>query len=295
MKELIQRGIFGLVFLLFVFAPFIVDLKNGSNIFNFTLYTFAMLSTYELFKMSKTTPFPSQLMFPALLLNTALFLPMLMETLRGLFPSLPYNAIWLKLNIDALMTGLTVLVVAAIVVFTVLIFVKGSIEAIFKYTFVLNMLYVAVPLGLLSFAYTLSDVSTKQLLLLALLPIYLNDTFAYLSGRLFGKHLMFPKVSPKKTWEGFIGGVLVAAITMMVLLYFNKTELTTTKDYLAIGCVSASVSVLATLGDFFESRLKRTAGIKDSGAILPGHGGILDRIDAMLFAAPLMYVILVMF
>ena len=298
MRELIQRGIFGIVFLLFVFAPFVLDLKNNTNIFNLTLYVFAMLGTYELFKMGKGTAFPSNLMLPALLFNTALFLPMLIVSIKGLFPELPLNSILMSPENWELIYKLVIigsmLAGISIIIFTALIFVKGSVEAIYKFVFPLNVLYIAVPLALLSVAYTLSPKEIKPLLFIALLPIYLNDTFAYISGRLFGKHLMFPRVSPKKTWEGFIGGMLIAALTMVVLLYFNRNEFTTNKDYLLIAIVSALVSVLATLGDFFESRLKRTAGVKDSGGILPGHGGILDRIDAMLFAAPIVFVILIL-
>ncbi len=292
MKELIQRGIFGLVFLLFVFAPFILDLKNSTNIFNLTLFVFAMLSTYELFKMTKNTEFPSNLLFPALLFNTALFLPMLLETLRGLFPDMPFNPIWDKLNSVSLVMTVITICALSLIVFSTLIFIKGSIQAIFKFSFVLNALYISLPLALLSYGYTLSPPANKQLLFLVLIPIYLNDTFAYISGRLFGKHLMFPSVSPKKTWEGFIGGMLIAALTMVLLLFFNRTAATTSTELIAMGLISICVSILATLGDFFESRLKRAANTKDSGNILPGHGGILDRIDAMLFAAPILYVFL---
>lgn len=295
MKELIQRGIFGLVFLLFVFAPFILDLKNNTNIFNLTLFVFAMLSTYELFKMSKNTEFPSNLLFPALLFNITLFLPMLLETLGGLFPEMPFNALWAKVNSASFVFIIIVICAIAILLFSTLIFIKGSIQAIFKFSFVLNALYISLPLALLSYGYTLSPPQNKQLLFLVLLPIYLNDTFAYVSGRLFGKHLMFPTVSPKKTWEGFTGGLIIAALTMMLLLYINRTAATTSVWYVAIALISVCVSVLATLGDFFESRLKRAANTKDSGNILPGHGGILDRIDAMLFAAPLVFIVLTLF
>ncbi len=292
MKELITRGIFGLVFLLFVFAPFIVDLSNNQNIFNLTLYAFAMLGTFEMFKLSKNTPTPSGYMIPGFLLTTALFLPMLLETIRGLFPGSPLRPIIEVINAGPLIYGASILSALAILVFSALIFRKKSIEGIYKATFLLNAFYISIPLALLSMSYSLSSVIEKQMLFMVLLPIYLNDTFAYLSGRLFGKHLMFPSVSPKKTWEGFIGGMLIAALGMVLLLYFNRTLFTETSHYIAIALVSMVVSVLATLGDLFESKLKRTAQVKDSGAILPGHGGILDRIDAMLFAAPLMYVFL---
>jgi len=295
MKELITRGIFGLVFLLFVFAPFIVDLNNNQNIFNLTLYAFAMLGTFEVFKLSKNTPTPSNYLIPGLLLATALFLPMLLETLRGLFPESNLKPIWLVMNVEPLIYVAVSLTALGMLVFSALIFRKKSIEGIYKATFLLNALYVSIPLALLSMAYSLSSVVEKQMLLIVLLPIYLNDTFAYLSGRLFGKHLMFPSVSPKKTWEGFVGGVLIAALGMVTLLYVNRTAFTENSHYIAIALVSMSVSVLATLGDLFESKLKRTAQVKDSGSILPGHGGILDRIDAMLFAAPLLYVSLWLF
>lgn len=128
------------------------------------------------------------------------------------------------------------------------------------------------------------------MLLIVLLPIYLNDTLAYVFGRLFGKTPLLPSVSPKKTWEGFVGGMIGAAITMIVLLYFIGQF--TIPNIIAIVMVSIIASVLATLGDLFESKLKRSVDIKDSGNILPGHGGILDRIDAMLFVAPVLYVLL---
>lgn len=134
------------------------------------------------------------------------------------------------------------------------------------------------------------DVETKSLLFIVLLPIYLNDSLAYLFGKFFGKNKLIPSVSPKKTWEGFVGGAIGAAVTMLVLIYFRNGG--TTETYILMAIVSLLVSVLATFGDLFESKLKRAAEVKDSGNILPGHGGILDRIDAMLFAVPVLYVFL---
>ncbi|MNY53617.1 Phosphatidate cytidylyltransferase [compost metagenome] len=130
------------------------------------------------------------------------------------------------------------------------------------------------------------------MLLIVLLPIYLNDTLAYVFGRLFGKTPLIPSVSPKKTREGFIGGMIGAAAVMLGILYF--TGAFTKENALAIAGVSVLASILATLGDLFESKLKRSIDIKDSGNILPGHGGILDRIDAMLFVAPVLYVLLIL-
>jgi phosphatidate cytidylyltransferase len=113
---------------------------------------------------------------------------------------------------------------------------------------------------------------------------------AYVFGRLFGKHKMAPSISPKKSWEGFVGGLLGTLVVVnLTLVILNLSSFT---NHVSLSIVSILASVLATLGDLFESKLKRSIDIKDSGALLPGHGGILDRIDAMLFVAPVLYLIL---
>ncbi len=108
-----------------------------------------------------------------------------------------------------------------------------------------------------------------------------NDTFAFLSGVVFGKHLMAPHVSPKKTWEGFFGAIIATTIGAALVLHFAFD-----KPWY-FGAILGVVGVVtATFGDLIESAIKRDLGIKDMGSILPGHGGILDRIDSMLFTAP---------
>jgi phosphatidate cytidylyltransferase len=108
-----------------------------------------------------------------------------------------------------------------------------------------------------------------------------NDTFAFLSGVLFGKHLMAPHVSPKKTWEGFAGSIIATTIGASLVMHF-----TFHKPWY-VGAILGVVGVVtATFGDLIESAIKRDLGIKDMGTILPGHGGILDRIDSILFTAP---------
>lgn len=106
-----------------------------------------------------------------------------------------------------------------------------------------------------------------------------HDTGSYIAGKLWGKHKIAPSISPGKTWEGFLGG-LISALGV-TLFFFEPTA--------SIMFFTLVVSTLALLGDLFESFLKRRANLKDSGTLLPGHGGILDRIDAILFVAPLFY------
>jgi len=119
-----------------------------------------------------------------------------------------------------------------------------------------------------------------------LLLIWANDTGAYILGRAFGRHKLFERVSPGKTWEGFGGGLISALIVGTVL--YRYLDLLSINQWLLI---AGAVSVIGTLGDLVESMLKRNLGIKDSGGILPGHGGLLDRFDSLLLVAPVVYVL----
>jgi phosphatidate cytidylyltransferase len=125
--------------------------------------------------------------------------------------------------------------------------------------------------------------------ILAFVVTWANDTFAYFAGRAFGRHKLFERISPKKTWEGFAGGAagsIAGALVTRALLPDDLGRLSTA----AIIAIGAGGAVLGPLGDLCESMFKRAAGVKDSGWIIPGHGGLLDRIDALLFVAPWIYV-----
>ncbi len=113
--------------------------------------------------------------------------------------------------------------------------------------------------------------------------IWINDTMAYIVGSLIGK-TPFSKISPKKTWEGTIGGGLLCVLVISLIAYFTK--LLSVKDAAVIAALCA---VFGTLGDLLESKLKRMAGVKDSGSIMPGHGGFLDRFDSLLIATPFVW------
>jgi phosphatidate cytidylyltransferase len=117
-----------------------------------------------------------------------------------------------------------------------------------------------------------------------LLAIFAADTVAYVVGRLVGRHKMTPVLSPGKTWEGFVGGTAAAVFVAFISLY--RTGFVDGWRSIVLGSV---IALSAVLGDLFESALKRDAGVKDSGTLLPGHGGILDRLDAVLFAAAASY------
>lgn len=120
--------------------------------------------------------------------------------------------------------------------------------------------------------------------------IWVNDSFAYVVGKLIGRTKLFPEVSPKKTVEGAIGGYIFALIVAYFLATYEP-NLTLTQWFI----LATVVVIMGNLGDLIESKFKRVAGIKDSGAILPGHGGMLDRLDSMVFAAPFAYLTLNIF
>ena len=149
----------------------------------------------------------------------------------------------------------------------------------------LGIIYIIVPfllLSITSFDFTSSDISYAPNKLLGFfLLIWANDTFAYLVGRAIGKTKLFERISPKKTWEGTGGGLICTqGIAYILSIYF--TDLAPIHWQV----IALIVSVFGTLGDLVESMFKRSLGVKDSGNILPGHGGILDRFDAVLLSSP---------
>lgn len=144
-----------------------------------------------------------------------------------------------------------------------------------------------VPLFISSLVFIRSDVqSGVAWIFYVLVLVAFCDTGAFYAGTFFGKHKLCPKVSPGKTVEGFMGGLALSLIGGLAIkaYFFPELPLAMTVIFLI------TVSVVGPVGDLFESALKRTGGVKDSGSIIPGHGGILDRIDALLFVAPVAYV-----
>lgn len=117
--------------------------------------------------------------------------------------------------------------------------------------------------------------------------MWVNDSFAFLIGKNFGKRKLFPSVSPKKTIEGFIGGFVFSIVAAGVIYYFNRDL--SLMNWLILAVIT---SVLGTIGDLIQSKFKRHANVKDSGTLIPGHGGFFDRLDSLLFAAPFVYLYL---
>ena len=119
-----------------------------------------------------------------------------------------------------------------------------------------------------------------------LFTVFAADTGAFFVGRTFGRHRMAPAISPKKSWEGFVGGLVAAVLVAFLVLYRDRDEFLTIPETLVLGLV---IAFAAVLGDLFESAVKRDLEVKDSGRVLGGHGGMLDRLDSLLWAGPAAY------
>ncbi len=147
---------------------------------------------------------------------------------------------------------------------------------------IFTAIYISSPFALLSLLAFDNGTYNFQLPLSVFILVWMNDTGAYLSGVTIGKHKFFERISPKKTWEGTIGGfILTIAVAFLLSQFWFELSVI---QWLIFGAI---ISVMAVLGDLVESMFKRSIGIKDSGNILPGHGGILDRFDAVFFAIPM--------
>jgi phosphatidate cytidylyltransferase len=149
---------------------------------------------------------------------------------------------------------------------------------------VLGIFYIIVPFSLLACIAFNHGIYTTHLVLGLFFIIWANDTGAYLVGVKFGKHRLYEKISPKKSWEGSMGGAISSLlVSWIVSEYFFEL---TTRSWLVVALI---IIVTGTLGDLSKSQFKRSIGVKDSGNILPGHGGILDRFDALLMAVPFVF------
>jgi len=150
-------------------------------------------------------------------------------------------------------------------------------------------LYITLPFVCLAYIYSMNPLYALALFIF----IWTNDTFAYLTGITIGKHKLWERISPKKTWEGFFGGLVFTIFAGIAFHHFTVDFFETHSLIKWIG-LAIIVVVSGTFGDLFESAFKRKLNVKDSGTILPGHGGFLDRLDSILFAAPAVMVYLLL-
>lgn len=250
MKELgvrVTSGLIGIILLIFI-------VYKGGLFLSLSVYIIAMIGIRELYKaMEKIQVKPIYVL--GYLWTTELFLNTLVE----------FNYLGLIL---ALMT----------ITLLILIVLKEKIQVKDIAMTMLGMIYIPFLL------FHVVKLDGSEYIWLIFIISFGTDTFAYTAGNLFGKNKLCPKVSPNKTIEGSIGGIIGSSIlTIIFSLYLNLGPLW------KIIILSIICSILAQLGDLVASRIKRLTGIKDYGFIMPGHGGVLDRFDSIIFTAPVVY------
>ncbi len=167
------------------------------------------------------------------------------------------------------------------------LFSEKTIPLFSSKRFILTTFYISSAFVFLILIANSHHAYNPNILLGSFILVWVNDSFAYLVGKNFGKQKLFEKISPKKTVEGFLGGLFFSCIASYFIATFTETLNFT--NWLILSII---ISVFGTIGDLIESKFKRQAQVKDSGIIMPGHGGLLDRLDSIIFAAPFIYLFL---
>ncbi len=278
MKNVIVRSISGLIYITLI----VVSLMAGQRCFTALCALFAVLGVIEFTKLFQRRPVGTLALIDCLAAVALTTVPL------GLDMFVHAGAAGATGSYDNdMQTGLTILLCALTFIPAALII--RLVTALFDlrpnaFMSVVQSLaavaYLALPLCCLNLLYGYAG---WQLVLIMFLMIWINDTGAFCFGSLLGKHKMSPRLSPKKSWEGLIGG-FACSIGVGIATYFayNPWNFSIIL-WILLGLL---VGVFATWGDLFESLMKRSIGVKDSGHLIPGHGGILDRIDSLLLVAP---------
>ena len=212
-------------------------------------------------------------------------------------PAYHFNGYGLKENISLPVSA------AGVALSLIGIFQKKAITLKAFGIAVLGLIYISLCWGLMIDLYAETDIhlhDTMYVVGINIIPvtivvaIWINDTMAYLVGSLFGKTSL-SKVSPKKTWEGTAGGIIFCIALMYFLWGRLAYKIHDETMNLLFGIIAAIAAIAGVIGDLFESKLKRVAGVKDSGTLMPGHGGFLDRFDSLLLATPFVWIFIKLF
>jgi len=203
-----------------------------------------------------------------------------------------YLCIWYK-DLEGSDKAIQILLVITIFVNLILIkdlFAEKKIPLFESKRYITTTFYLSSGFVFMMLIANYENNFTPLLLLGSFILVWVNDSAAYIVGKNFGKQKLFPSISPKKTVEGFLGGLFFACISSFFIAKYTSDILDLKfTSWLILAII---VSVLGTIGDLIESKFKRQAGAKDSGVIMPGHGGLLDRLDSIIFASPFIYLFL---
>lgn len=263
MKDLTKRTITGAVYVLSVLAAVCINRYVAAGYFAIIiaigLYEFRKICTQNGIRMNGVLLYASAL---------------------GLYASVVLHSFGLTQYAEA---GFFVSVLLVLALFASCLYIKEEKPFSSAAYSLLALLYIVLPLSTANLIFAKQETLGYNLLLSIFIFAWCNDSFAYLFGSWLGKHRLFERHSPKKSWEGFIGGVVMTIVAAFVVWLCLGGRI-----YLWIA-IALVVSIVGTLGDLTESMFKRQMKVKDSGKILPGHGGILDRFDILLFVLPVVW------
>ena len=285
MNETLKRAISGAVYI----ALLLTSIMFSTESFIILFGIFLIIATYEfcnLVKLNKVFSIVFVFFFYSTVVLTSFYK---METENYISNLLKEN-IQITIDTDKLFSALLIITLAIAIKCIVFLFDNTqTISKLSKYIYLLG--YIMLPfIFIIKISFGIKDYNPKIIIGLFIL-IWTNDTFAYLVGKSIGKHKLFERVSPKKTIEGFLGGVVFAAFAGFLIskLYIRPNPDFSQKSILIWTIIALIVSIFGTIGDLIESKFKRVAGVKDSGTIMPGHGGVLDRLDSVIFVAPVIF------
>ncbi len=286
MNETLKRAISGAIYIVLLIASILYSTESFFILFGI----FLIIAVYEFCNLVKiNTIFP---IISASIFYTTISLISFFKNETEVFISNLFNKnIVIEVNINQL--NLIFLVITLVVSLKCILFLFydriQSVSISSKYLYLLG--YIILPFVFITkISFGIKDYNPKIIIGLFIL-IWTNDTFAYIVGKSIGKHKLLERISPKKTIEGFIGGVIFAIIAgYLISKYYIKPSLNfSDRSVLIWISIAIIVGFFGTIGDLIQSKFKRIAGVKDSGKIMPGHGGILDRLDSVIFVAPFVY------
>ncbi|MFC5044496.1 phosphatidate cytidylyltransferase [Aquimarina hainanensis] len=260
MKEIITRSLSGFLYILILLLSIFISRYTFIGVF----FIFGILSLYE---------------FQKLIRYNKIWLYFLFAFLMLLFNSI-------TLPDYVVLTILLLTIATEILLIRDLISIR-IIPMFEKKKYLTSIFYLITSIIFLTQIPIYNNKYEPMIMAGSFFLIWTNDTFAYLVGKNFGKHKLLERISPKKTIEGFIGGLVFSLLAGYLIATF--TETLSTGIWLIISVI---MSIFGSLGDLIQSKFKRQAGVKDSGAIMPGHGGMFDRLDSIIFASPFLYLFL---
>lgn len=263
MKEVLRRSITGAVYIILLLSAVFLS----SDAFDFLFMIFGLACLYEYKRLVH---------------------------LKGYYIFLAYLILWwayIYLIHDQLLINILMFVTILTDVYLLyLLFSERQKNFVPWSKFLIGLFYIGGGCIFLTMIPYKNDAFAKLLIMGIFILIWVNDSFAYIVGKTLGRTKLFPRVSPKKTVEGTVGGYIFALIAAYIM--GTQEQIIDPWQWMVLASV---IVVTGSLGDLVESKMKRSAGVKDSGALLPGHGGMLDRLDSLIFAAPFAYLTLNIF